>query len=299
MVLLTLTNETQNISTTSFGPVAAAMVISTPIVLICSVGGLMIHHKLSSVKAKKLAIELEDESWMIQDPTPAKKNTARRSNSGQATISKKKGSPVKAKSSEKEIVDRGTEVDEEEIEEEMEEVIPVTQEKTKEEKEEAKKKAKKARKARKAAAKAAEKNKVAQIEEEVLEYTKGVPRNKKGVAVMEPKGKEDLRMAITEIFQDRVLEEVLYKRDWKVVGKKGVVVEQTMEEIIQSIEEEMQVEKAVEAESIEEEESVETSEDVSHTTKALTPPELQEMAREGREEVEELVWFADDEDFRL
>jgi len=41
-----------------------------------------------------------------------------------------------------------------------------------------------------------------------------------------------------------------------------------------------------------------TTKAISNTTKTATPPELREIAREGRESHEERLWFPEDEDFR-
>jgi len=156
----------------------------------------MIHHKLST--PKKPVIDLTDESWMIQDSTSAKKNTAHQAIGQSSEISMS--------------VTEVVEVEEERLEEVMEDI----KERTEEQKVGVKKKARKAKKKKgtKATAKVEQKKEVK--EAEIVEYTKGLLRSKMlGVAP-----REDIHQAITDIFQERVLEEVLYEENWKVVEKK-------------------------------------------------------------------------------
>ncbi|KAN0121864.1 hypothetical protein V8E51_000190 [Hyaloscypha variabilis] len=274
------TGGIESITPPTYGPVAAAMVLSTPLVLIFSVGGILAHHKLYG-KKQPIAYELS----ATQDQPLAKKK--RKAHRGRRHSKQVSTMAVMTKYEEvdvNEALEKETEEKNgagEDAEQEEEKNVQGRNKKRK-----AKKNAKKIKKQE--AIPNTEEVKEEKVETRTFEYTKGLPRSKTIIGGWLP----TKEIEESEEFKAKQFWEEACQQEWKVVGKKekkrGKVVEENIEK-----EQENKKEVEKEAETLMEDDN--SSSGVSEST-AEIPRELREMAREGRES-EERLWFDLDEDF--
>ncbi|PMD32717.1 hypothetical protein L207DRAFT_609320 [Hyaloscypha variabilis F] len=274
------TGEIESITPATYGPVAAAMVLSTPLVLILSVGDLLVHHKLYG-KKQPIAYELS----AIQDQPLAKKK--RKAHRGRRHSKQVGAMAVMRKYEEvdiKEVLEKETEEKKGaggDAQQEEEKVV------------QAKNKKRKVKKNIKKASKQVETPEPEEVKEEkvdakTFEYTKGLPRSKTIIGGWLP----TKEIEESEEFKAKQFWEEACQQEWEVVGKKEKKKrEKVVEENIEEQDNKKEVEK--ETETLMEDDN--SSSDVSEST-AEIPRELREMAREGRES-EERLWFDLDEDF--
>ncbi|KAE9382103.1 hypothetical protein N431DRAFT_506938 [Stipitochalara longipes BDJ] len=276
MVNITLsTDGVAGMTSATYGPVAAAIVLSTPIILIFSVGGIFVHHKFYG---KKQINEIIDQPSVTQDPVPTKKKTHR---------DRRHLKQIAAMAE----AEKGLEKAADKIEEEN---VGKTEEL--EDKEEAKEKSRprKAKKTSKQATKQAvtlkpEEIKKPNAQSPAFEYTKGLPRSKTTVRGWQQKAEAEKS---EEVRLEQFLEEA-YQAEWKVVSKEKKRAKESEKEKEMVVVEEKNS-SAGASDTTEEEK---TSMGVSHVMEEEICQGLREMEREGEVSIEERVWFAPDEDF--